>query len=465
MKYLSNFVILILLTHACSRDFTNPYDPEVPPAAWIPEKVLISVESTRAVTLSWKHQGDYKISAIVERRVNVGEYEEIVRTSATVYTDSTLIPGRTYTYRIRAAIEDRSSDPSESVTLVWKDAGTIIWETILQGGISSARISPDNKLIVTGDGKGFAHVFETESGNKKWSKKVDDTGLGTRIEDLHFSYDNKNIAYGLWGTSSDYNEVGVVTADNGSRKWSNEQTRQVVAVRFSHDNTKLASGGYDNRIRIWNVSGGNELWNGYHTSFVEKVLFTEDDQYVYSASWDHTIKKFTVSDGTEIWTANHDYEVWDIDLSPDETRLVSGSSDKTLRMWDAATGSELWSQATPATVMSVDYNSDGLMVAHGCTDEVKIWNAHDGSLIHILNHPSFIHTVAFSPDASLLASCGRDGMLRVWHVNDGTLYWQSAFAEDAEFLEFTADGQYLYCTDRSGILRFLLVNDSWHIQE
>ncbi|BFN37553.1 WD40 repeat domain-containing protein [Fidelibacter multiformis] len=463
MKFTFSLLIAMVFMQGCSRDFTNPYDPEVPPAAWIPKKVSISIESIQAVTLSWKHTGDFDISAIVERQMNEGEFEEIARTSATVFTDSTLIPGRTYTYRIRAAIEDRSSDPSETLTLVWKDAGTVIWEATLPGGIYSADMSPDGSFIVTGDNKGFVHLFETATGAEQWNKKVDDTGLGTSPEDLHISDDNQKIAYGVWG--NDFNEVGVISASNGSRLWSAALTRQVVAVRFSHDNSKLASGGYDNRIRMWTASGGKELWNGYHSYFVEKVLFTEDDQHVYSASWDYTIKKFTVSDGTEIWTANHDGEVWDMDMSPDETRLVSGSSDKTVRMWDTASGSQLWSQATPATVMSVDYSSDGLLVAHGCTDEVKIWSAQDGSQIHTLTHPSFIHSVAFSPDASLLASCGRDGMLRVWHVDDGTLYWQSAFAEDAEFIEFTVDGRYLFCTDRSGILRFLLVNDSWHLQE
>lgn len=450
--------LFLLLIH-CSRDWKNPYDPDVSPSQWTPENLSITVESPNSVLLTWNHSGDFNISTIIERSTNDQEYEELGIVTQKEYRDTTLLSDRKYSYRVRATITDRSSDPTNPINLVWNDRGTILWETILPGGISAADMSPDGKRIIIGDQKGFGFLLSTSTGTEKWSRKLDDSGAGATVDDLHFSYDNKLIAYGLWGYG--INELGVVSAGSGSEKWTFEYDRQVVAVRFSHDDSKLASGGYDNRLRLWKTSNGSDLWNGYHSSFVEKILFSNSDAEVYSASWDHSIKKFSVSDGNELWSAEHSGEVWDIALSPDETKIVSGSSDKTIRVSNTSTGTEIWSQGCTNMVMSVDFSPDGSMVACGCTDEVKVWNGLDGTLIYDFNHPSFIYNVEFSPDSELMASCGRDGVLRIWDLDDGDEYWQSSFVEDAAFLEFSADGQYIFCGDRSGIVRYFLVNDSW----
>ena len=84
------------------------------------------------------------------------------------------------------------------------------------------------------------------------------------------------------------------------------------------------------------------------------------------------------------------------------------------------------------SIMAVQYSPDGSMVASGGNDgTTKLWRAADGMLLRTLTghqvptpQTQLLATsqaVAFSPDGSLLASAGNDGVVFVWRVADGSV--------------------------------------------
>ena len=70
-----------------------------------------------------------------------------------------------------------------------------------------------------------------------------------------------------------------------------EHPAPVYSVAFSPDGQILASGSYDNTVRLWRVSDGTllRILVG-HTNLVLSVAFSPDGQTLASGSWDRTVR-------------------------------------------------------------------------------------------------------------------------------------------------------------------------------
>ncbi|CAI7583001.1 unnamed protein product [Penicillium manginii] len=263
-------------------------------------------------------------------------------------------------------------------------------------------------------------------------------GHDSSVNSVVFSHDSSRVASGSWDET-----IKIWDAHTGACLQTLEgHDSSVTSVVFSHDSSWVASGSWDKTIKIWDAHTGACLQTlEGHDSSVTSVVFSPDSSRVASGSWDETIKIWDAHTGACLQTLDgHDRDVTSVVFSPDSSRVVSGSLDETTKIWDAHTGACLQTlEGHDNGVNSVVYSHNSSRVASGSGDKtIKIWNAHTGACLQTLEgHDNWINSVVFSHDGSRIASGSRDKSIKIWDAHTGeclkTLQGHNTIVESAVF--------------------------------
>ncbi|NES05687.1 MAG: WD40 repeat domain-containing protein, partial [Okeania sp. SIO2F4] len=230
----------------------------------------------------------------------------------------------------------------------------------------------------------------------------------------------------------------------------------VGSVTISPDGQTLASGSWDNTIKLWDLESG-ELQRTLtgHLQDVASVIFL-DQKTLLSASYDRTIKRWHLNTGELLSSFNqspnftfngHSRNIECFALSPDGQVLASDSHDQTVKLWDIFTGQEIHTFCCHAEeVISIAFNQDGWILASGSMDGgIKLWDLKQRKLKKTLySDLGWVISLAFSPDGKTLFSGSQNGKIEKWDLDSGKRIDTLDGHSGAVFsLAFSPDGQTL----------------------
>jgi WD40 repeat protein len=229
-------------------------------------------------------------------------------------------------------------------------------------------------------------------------------------------------------------------------------TNHVTAVACFPDGRRIATGGFDRTLRIWDILLGREVQRVpvQVTGPITGISISGDGNRIAVGSIAQQVQVIDLHNPIHI-VANirtTGSAVLSVALSRDGTRVVTGGGDQRnsaqVAVWNADNGKAIYTRfVTMASITGVAYSNDGRYIAGGGSDgRVRIWDAATGREAHILpGHRQSIICVAFSPDSRQIATGSYDNTARVWDIeSEQPIFTITGHTQAVGGIAFSPDG-------------------------
>jgi len=310
--------------------------------------------------------------------------------------------------------------------------------------VTSLAFTPDNKKLVV---SGHHELTVWDAAEGKLEKRI--RTRARRAMAMAFLKDGKLIVAG--GRPGEEGDVRVYNIDapgkdeNGvtfldgvednavSLKQLLDADDEVLAIALSPDGKKLASGGTDRLVYVWDLEHGIDKASAAppienHADWVFSVAFSPDGKMLYTSGRDKTAKVWDLQAKESVLTfPDHQNTVYAILPKPDGKAGYSAGEDNQLRMWNNQ-GDKAGKQVrnagghTKAVLKLVEVPGKGQLATCSADGTIRLWNAENLAAVRTLTgFTDHVYALAVSPDGNLIAGGAFNGEVRVYKVADGAL--------------------------------------------
>jgi WD40 repeat protein/serine/threonine protein kinase len=318
-------------------------------------------------------------------------------------------------------------------------------------------LSPDGKRLACVAEKGVLNVWDVATRREAF---VPENQQGP-VSAVAFSPDGMELA-AICG-----NEVRIWEAATGkpvrtfAGEFSSSAYSALTYLAYSRDGKRLTTGTRGgNWVKLWDAATGR-LLQTIRSPDVRGIALSPDGTRLAIGGGDGSVK---------IWDAARDPDITPIPLersellkddegfwlSPHGNLLLTGKKKNRVRLWDTTTGKPFGDPlAHEGEMTNVDYSYDGRWLALADTaKQVKIWDLSSGKLVRTFkdqNEP--ITDIAISPNSKWLAVAEHGGTLKIWDIDNGTeIRTIKDFKDDLISLHFSPDGARLLGAAQEGSL-------------
>ena len=199
-----------------------------------------------------------------------------------------------------------------------------------------------------------------------------------------------------------------------------------LAVAFSDAAQRIAYGDSEKNLYVWDIGRAEII----HTFTVPEtnvafIAFSPNGKYLASSQEIGYYRLWDLGRGEEI-EAFHSHKIEHVAFAPCGN-VIAGETEKEFILWDIESSKTLLTIPKPAELAywwqgGIVFSPCGGYLATGleravemASAPIKLWNTATGENVATFEgHLTHILSLAFSPDGTLLASGGYDGIILLW---------------------------------------------------
>jgi WD40 repeat protein/serine/threonine protein kinase len=268
-------------------------------------------------------------------------------------------------------------------------------------GYHAQVLTPDGRRLLIGLGDRSLRIHELPSG-----KELRRFVLKAAVTHMALHPDGEKLAVSTWNRS----DLEVLDLETGAVLSSFRHPGSVTGVSWHPGGTLLAATcGFN--VHVWNVETGKPhcVLVGHQTNVLD-CSFNHGGDLLASTGWDNTTRLWDVSSGKELVSIPGTFTRFSTD-----DRFLAYAHDTEAGIWDVATGRECrtfhaFGQAVHGP-WSVEFQPGGRLLATANDDGVRVWDTATGKLVETLP-VGYSRVASFGPAGDWLISSSERGILR-----------------------------------------------------
>ncbi|MEV0231843.1 AAA family ATPase [Nonomuraea sp. NPDC050786] len=300
------------------------------------------------------------------------------------------------------------------------DARTHLQLGTTMPALGAVALSPDGRILATGmpDDKDPAIQLWDVATQRRLGPPLHPKSPRVAVYQLDFAPDGRTL---------------LSAGADGLRLWDVASRREIVHergfsfVRISADG-RLIAAQKDKSIVFWDFARraetGPRITVPDHTDLITAMAISPDGATVATAGFDNRVRLFDVATRREIQGPSYAPQAGLVNtmaFSPDSRRLAFTASDSSVRLWDVprrrAVGIGLITEDGSTNTLA--FSPDGEILATGMSNrDVQLWDLRTYRRLGtpMTGHTKGVTALSYSRDGTTLATVSNDRTARLWNV-------------------------------------------------